>query len=207
MKIITDFPVAVDSPDHIFPWGTKRDNTTDIGFILEIENYFKGKKITTLDVGCSGGQLTVDFKSRGHDAIGIEGSDYSANNYRANWPLHNNHLLFTCDATKPYQAVNDKGVKVKFDLVTAWEVIEHIHEDDFDMFFGNIVNHMHKDSIFCGSIAPVEDVIEGFILHQSVHNKEKWFNEILNKYFTVEEFPFSNKVRYGDSFHVLLKIK
>ena len=207
MKVITKYPIAIDSPDHLFPWGTARDNTTDLGFIEEIETYFQSKKIKTLDVGCSGGQLTIDFCKRGHDAIGIEGSDYSIKKHRANWPMYYNKKLFTCDATKPYKIVDEGGKNVIFDLITAWEVIEHIHMNDMDVFWENIKNHMNENSIFCGSIAPGPDIIEGYVLHQTVCPKEIWFNKILNKYFSVvEKLPFQNKVRYGASFHVLLKI-
>ena len=190
MKVITDFPLAFDSPDHLFPWGTARDNTTDLGFIVEIEHYFKNKKINMLDIGCSGGQLVVDFNRRGHKAIGIEGSDYSIKHNRANWPAYHNKLLFTCDASRPYKITEDDGSEIKFDLITAWETIEHIHPDTLDTFFQNIVNHMHQDSIFCGSIALNEDVIQGYVLHQSVFPAEKWMNEILPKYFKVNIMPF-----------------
>lgn len=206
MKIVTDHAVAYDSPDHIFPWGTKRDNTTDLGFIAEIENYFDGKKIKTLDIGCSGGQLTIDFNNRGHAAIGIEGSDYSVLHNRANWPQHHNKCLFTCDAAKPFEIVNDKDRPVQFDLITAWEVVEHICPDGLEQFFFNIKKHMTTDAIFCASIAPIPDVVEGHVLHQSVFNKKTWYNEILPKYFTrISELPFHNKVRYGDSFHVMIQ--
>jgi len=202
MRVLTDNPVAVDSPDHLFPWGTKRDNTTDIGFIEEVEKFFQNKRIKTLDIGCSGGQLTVDWNSRGHNAIGIEGSDYSLKNSRANWTQDNvNKILFTCDATKPYK-IFDGDDLVKFDLITSWEVVEHIHPDDLDLFFGNIIKHMHDNSFFAASIAPIEDVQGGYTLHQSVFSETKWKKEILPKYFNVHEFPFNNKVRYGDSFHV-----
>ncbi len=205
MKLVTDYPVAHDSPDHIFPWGTKRDNTTDHGFINEIEHYFSGRKIKTLDVGCSGGQLTIDFHNRGHLAVGIEGSDYSVRNHRANWPTFHNHLLFTCDATKPYQILGDDNSQITFDLVTSWEVIEHIKEQDLPSFFTNIKNHMHEKSIFCASISPLPDIIEGHVLHQSVFSKQHWYQSILPQFFsTVSELPFHNKVRYGDSFHVML---
>jgi 2-polyprenyl-3-methyl-5-hydroxy-6-metoxy-1,4-benzoquinol methylase len=205
MKVITDYPVAKDSPDHIFPWGTKRDNTTDLGFIQEIEQYFN-RKIKTLDVGCSGGQLTIDFNNRGHTAIGIEGSDYSVKHHRANWPQYHNRCLFTCDATKPYQVVDDEGNPVQFDLITSWEVVEHIRPGDLRQFFTNIKNHMADDAIFCASIAPIPDIIEGHVLHQSVFTKEVWFNKLLPKHFSqVSDLPFQNKVRYGDSFHVMLK--
>jgi SAM-dependent methyltransferase len=249
MKVITDFPVAYDSPDHIYPWGTARDNTTDIGFIEEIESFFSGRKIKVLDIGCSGGQLVIDFLKRGHDSIGIEGSDYSVKTNRANWPEYYNKNLFTCDATKKYEIVDQDNNTVKFDLITAWEVIEHIKEDDLELFFGNIIKHMKSDSIFCASIAPVEDIqviqcgkINGIrkgeflsrekyesilseipdnntlddsnpekfisnILHQTVYNEEFWSKNILPKFFDVQKLPFKNKVRYGDSFHVMLKLK
>lgn len=205
MKVITEHKIATESPDHLFPWGTARDNTTDLGFIGEIENYFN-KKIKTLDIGCSGGQLTIDFHNRGHLAVGIEGSDFSLNNGRANWSDYNNKLLFTCDATKPYKIAEDDDQMIKFDLITAWEVLEHIDEPDFDIFFKNILDHMEVDSIFCASICPEEDIIEGFKLHQSVFDKDVWFSK-LSKYFDVYDMPFNNKVRYGSSFHVLCKKK
>ena len=206
MKVVTDYPVAYTSPDHIQPWGTARDNTTDLGFIAEIEAYFNNKKIKTLDIGCSGGQLTVDFFSRGHEAIGIEGSDYSVKNNRANWPLYYNKLLFTCDATKPYQLIDSNNNPVKLDLITAWEVVEHIHPDDLNIFFTNIVKHMHEESIFCASISTAPDVINNTVLHQSVFTEKYWKSSILCNYFKIDVFPFTNKVRAGGTgFHILAK--
>ena len=37
----TDYPIAYDSPDHIAPWGTMRDNTTNTEFIEEMHEFFK----------------------------------------------------------------------------------------------------------------------------------------------------------------------
>jgi len=204
MKVITNFPIALNSPDHLRPTGTAEDNTTDLKFIEEIEKYFN-RKIKTLDVGCSGGQLTVDFFMRGHESIGIEGSDFSVINSRANWPEYHNKILFTCDATKSYKIIDENYNDLTFDLITAFEVLEHISNKDFDTFFNNILNHMDENSIFCASIAPVEDERDGYKIHQSVYDRNFWINEILSKYFFVQDLPFQNKVRYGDSFHVLCK--
>lgn len=206
MKVLTQHLVATDSPDHLYPWGTARDNTTDHGFINEVEQYLGNKSLKVLDIGCSGGQLVVDFNARGHNAVGIEGSDYSVKQQRANWPAYHNICLFTCDATKDYTVVEQGTTPVLFDLITAWEVVEHIKYDDLGTFFGNITKHMHKESIFCASIAPIPDVQGGYTLHQSVYSAEEWKNNILPKYFRVFDLPFHNKVRYGDSFHVLLKL-
>lgn len=202
MKVITKYPVAVDSPDHLYPWGTSADNSTSIGFIEEIENYFLNEKISFLDIGCSGGQLVVDFFERGHTSVGIEGSNFSVVNERANWPKYHNKCLFTCDASKQYEITNDNDEIIKFDCISSWEVIEHIHPDELDQFFSNISKHMHKKSIFVGSISLVSDchtcggrTQEPVELHQSLFSKEIWVNEILSKYFIVEEYPFNHKVR------------
>lgn len=212
MKVITDHPVAENSPDHLFPWGTSNDNSTSIGFIEEVEGYFLNEKISFLDIGCSGGQLVVDFFNRGHLSVGIEGSDFSVVNSRANWPEYHNKCLFTCDASEPYTIVDDDGECIKFDCISSWEVIEHIHPDCLDTFFLNISNHMHEKSIFVGAISLVSDChtcggrsetpVE---LHQSLFPKEEWIDNILSKYFIVEEYPFAHKVRNEpDSFFVKL---
>lgn len=212
MKLITQHTLAINSPDHNYPWGTIRDNNTSLPFIKEIENYFNEKqKLSILDIGCSGGQLVVDFYNRGHDAIGIEGSDISLKSGRANWPEYHNKLLFTCDATQPYTITdNFMQKKVYLDCITAWEVIEHIAPNELETFFTNITNHMHEKSIFVGSISLVGDSPLGVQLHQSLFEKEEWLNNILPKYFIVEEYPFNFTVRpdvVNTSFFVKLKKK
>jgi cyclopropane fatty-acyl-phospholipid synthase-like methyltransferase len=223
MKVITNHPIAINSPDYLYPWGTMRDNSTNLNFINEVESYFQNKRLSILDIGCSGGQMSVDFHNRGHVSVGIEGSDYSVIHSRANWPEYHNKVLFTCDAEKPYTITDDNNKKIIFDCITSWECIEHISPDSHDQFFTNVVNHMHSDSIFVGSISTMYDNISvtnemgnPVELHQSVFSKETWIDKILPKYFTVNEYPFNSAVRgrvglYGKegeySFHVLLMKK
>jgi SAM-dependent methyltransferase len=215
IKFITEHPIAYESPDHILPWGTMRDNSTNPGFIIEAENMFNGKQFTTLDIGCSGGQLTIDFAAKGHIAVGIEGSDYSIKHQRANWPEYHNKNLFTADATKPFKFEWPTGDTVKFDLITAWELIEHIHPNDLNALFKNIAANLSDNGIFVGSISQKEDVIDGVVLHQSVFNEIDWRFKILQDDaafagtdLEVVPYPFTNKVRadYG-SFHIGVKHK
>lgn len=204
VKIKTLFPVALDSPDHITPVGTKNDNNTNLKLIDEIENYFK-KSISFLDIGCSGGQFAVDFFERKHLSVGIEGSDYSVKYERANWPDYYGKVLFTCDASKEYFITDDKDHLIFFDCISSWEVIEHIHPNRLDQFFQNIKNHMNKDSIFIGTISLRTDVDK---LHQSVFPENVWKNEILYKHFDIYDYPFKEKVRHEkDSFLFLVKLK
>ena len=43
-KVITDFPIAFDSPDHLAPHGTKRDNSSDELWINNIVDLFGRKR-------------------------------------------------------------------------------------------------------------------------------------------------------------------
>jgi len=205
-KVITDYPIAINSPDHIQPWGTMRDNSTSKEFIEEILNYFNNKSINFMDLGCSGGQLVIDFLKRNNNSIGLEGSDYSAKNKRANWKNYYNENLFTCDISKPFQVfLNDKPYNC--DCISAWEVIEHLTKEGLEIMFDNIQRHLKPEGIFVGTISTKEDVINGFALHQTVLSKDEWYN-FLKKYFDILNYDFKNAVRNDEgSFHILLKKK
>ena len=82
----TAHPVAYTSNDHRFPWGTKNDNTRSPRFCAAIERHF-GRRVSALDLGCSGGGIVFDFLLRGHFAMGLEGSDFSLKTQRAEWRL------------------------------------------------------------------------------------------------------------------------
>jgi hypothetical protein len=78
IELETKNPIAYESPDHLIPWGTSRDNSTNKKFVAHMARLI-GKDIrnTTLgalDLGCSGGQLVADFRDLGWAAVGLEGS-------------------------------------------------------------------------------------------------------------------------------------
>ena len=189
-----------------------RDNSTSAEFIAELESYFFNQPIKTMDLGCSGGQLTIDFHNRGHIAVGLEGSDYSVKHQRANWPEWHNKILFTCDVTEEYQ-VNINNEPAKFDLITAWEVVEHIHPNDLQMFFNQIAKHLAPNGIFVASVSTKSDVIDGVVLHQSVFGENEWISTILtdegalrNSNLKYYPYPFKHAVRSdAGSFHIMLK--
>jgi SAM-dependent methyltransferase len=213
LKLKTDFPIAYESPDHLMPWGTMRDNSTNPSFIQEVQDFFKSHydldKIKFMDLGCSGGQLAVDFYKKGNIAVGLEGSDYSVKHQRANWPEYYNKMLFTCDASKPYNVLLDDE-QYKCNMITAWEVIEHIHPDTLNMFFTNISNHLENQGVFVGSISTNVEIIEGHVLHQAVFSEVDWYKNfpkfLEGTNLVLYKYPFEHVVR-GDagSFHVLLR--
>lgn len=215
IKIKTNHPIAYESPDHIMPWGTMRDNSTNEDFINQTEQWFNNEKFNVLDIGCSGGQMIVDYHNRGHLAIGVEGSDYSIKHQRANWPSYHNKNLFTADATKPFNFEFITGDQVKFDLITAWELIEHIHPNDLNELFKNIYNNLKPEGIFVASISTKPDVIDGVVLHQSVFQQFEWLFDILTETAAFKDtdlewfpYPFSAAVRAdGGSFHIGVRHK
>jgi len=210
LRVVTDHPIAWESPDHIVPVGTKNDNSSSTDYIQEVENLFQGRKINVMDIGCAGGQLIVDFHNRGHAAIGIEGSDYNIKHKQFNWPEYHQKVLWTADLTKPLKVVDENGDCVLFDLISAWEVVEHIHPDDLNFFFDNVLDQLKPDGIFVSSVNTGPDIREDengklHFLHQSVFLEQYWKDVIL-KDRIIEPYPFNQKVRVCDnSFYMTMK--
>lgn len=204
-KIVSEHNIAEDSLDHIVPEGTSRDNNTSEGYIDEVIKYFNNEKINYLDLGCSGGQLVIDFLNKGNEAVGLEGSNYSVLHERANWPKYHNKNLFTCDISRPFEIHDaDTEEKVLFDCISAWEVLEHIPLERLPQLMKNIYSHLKPNGIFVGTVSL--DPIPQW--HVSVFPKTFWENNIFYPLFTTEEYPFKNLVREDVrhcSFFVLLK--
>jgi SAM-dependent methyltransferase len=190
ISLQTKHPVAYESPDHQIPWGTAYDNSTNKRFILAMADRLEREKPGSphgfLDLGCSGGQLVKDFKSLGWFASGLEGSDYSLKHGRANWPELGNKNLFTCDITKPFQLFAG-GRPAKYDLITAWEVLEHIHPNDLNPLFENIQAHLADGGYFVASTTSSSDIHDGVELHQSRMTNEEWRSWIGQRYPSLNE--------------------
>lgn len=212
IEVITEKPVAIDSPDHLHPWGTMRDNSRNPRFIEKLRALWgDDQDRAVLDLGCSGGGFVHDCLDAGWLAVGIEGSDYSKKNGRAEWPIIPGNL-FTADITEPF-SVTVHGLFARFDLITAWEVIEHIRDVDLPAVCENVRGKLEKDGLWILSVNPMEQIIDGFVIHQNVHDRDWWHNrfeglgwkndvEVLNHFGT-------DFVRCGDnapgSFHFALR--
>lgn len=171
IEVLTQFPVAVRSPDHLHPWGTKNDNSANPRFNQALAELF-GASLSVLDIGCSGGGMVKSFVDQGVFAAGIEGSDYSKERRRAEWATIPDHL-FTADAAKPFQVKRD-GVRCRFAAITAWEFLEHIDRHDLVAVSDNIHRHLAPDGLVFGSVSHVGDAPEGVELHQTVEPFSWW---------------------------------
>jgi len=171
-----------------------------------------GRRIKVLDLGCAGGQLVMDFVSAGQLAVGLDGSDYSIINRRACWPHMYGKHLFTCDISREFQVLWDQEkddwnlVPMTFDVISAFEVIEHVQFDRMDIFLQNIKKHLAPSGMFLGSISMISEIQGGLQLHQSIHTKDEWYT-IFSKYFDIEDNNFIRVRDEANSFHVKLSIK
>ena len=177
IRLETQHPVAYQSPDHLVPWGTQYDNSTHGKFLLHMEELIqrtqpKGLK-RAMDLGCSGGGLVHDLLRMGWVAVGLEGSDFSLKHQRAHWPQLGRKHLFTCDIGKPFRLLDQETVH-QADLITMWEVLEHIRTDELPTLFENILNHLKPGGYFVASTTSEPDIHEGVELHQTKMTNSEW---------------------------------
>lgn len=179
IHVETKHPIAESSPDHQMPWGTIRDCSTNRFFNEKLNNLYKNKFIKILDLGCSGGGFVKSCLDDGHLAIGIEGSDISQKTKRAHWANLSNLFLFTADITKQFSIkveTEDAKNNLSFDIITLWEVIEHISEQDLITVSNNLKNHLLPSGLIIMSVCPNEEIVNGIKLHQTVKEKKWWID-------------------------------
>ena len=191
LRIVTDHPLAFESADHRVPRGTRNDNTRHPRFVARCAGHF-GRKIVHLDLGCAGGGLVWDFLLGGNQSYGVEGSDFSLVNQRAMWRVIPNNL-FTADITKPFYFVDEEGTRRRFDVITAWEVLEHIPRAALAGFFANLRGNLADDGLFAASIAtfPDQDARAGAVWHVTVEPSSWWAEQFRTAGFEPVEGLFS----------------
>ena len=75
ITIQTEKPVAYDSPDHVYPFGTANDNSTDAIFNDALFALIPPRDVRLLDIGCSGGGFVKSILDAGGLAVGVEGRE------------------------------------------------------------------------------------------------------------------------------------
>lgn len=186
-------PLAATRLDHEVPRGTANDYTRSPRFVRACERLRSGP-LHFLDLGCAGGGLVLDFALRGHVAVGIEGNDFSLRAQRAAWRLLP-HQLFTCDLLKPFTLRRaPSGETWAFDVVSAWELLEHLPAEALPQFLANVGAHLAPDGIFVGSVAtfPDNDPVSGRAYHVTLQPKSWWMSLFAaNGFAAVDDHPFT----------------
>lgn len=131
--------------------------------IPDIIEYVDSKNVLILDVGCGNNQLVQSLRLKGYNAIGVDIAS----------PLADK--LMDADALD----FTDKSV----DLLTAFDVLEHIKESDLDAVFTEFQRVAHK---FMFTIATVPEVRKklNYVLHVTIH-PFLWWVKTINQFGTV----------------------
>lgn len=219
IRFFSEKEVAYDSPDQIHPWGTLRDNSRNRRFNRKIYSLYSNKRqLRVLDLGCSGGGFVKDCIEDGHFAVGLEGSDWSKKMRRAEWATIPD-FLFTCDITCDFEfflEADGEKIPLRFDVVTSWDVMEHIREDRISHVARNVKKHLLPEGIWVLSIDPYEDIVDGVNMHSTMQGKDWWIDKFLKLGFTHREeyvryfntqFVRGPKYNAPDSFHLVLSSK
>ena len=209
-------PVAIHSRDHTHPHGAANDNSRNKAFNEKLYKLYAGRHINLIDLGCSGGGFVHDCLLAGHTAVGLEGSDFSYLAQRAEWKTIPGNL-FTCDVTKEFELRVETGdgngnyqiEPFKADVITGWELLEHINEADLKSMFKNCLHHLKPDGRMIFSISKNHE-----FWHVCVHDEEWWYDKFktfglhnrqdLVEYFG-DEWIRGPKQGAPNSFHVVLE--
>jgi hypothetical protein len=159
----TDHPVALDSIDHTMPGGTMHDNSRNPKFNEKLFALLPKRPLWVMDLGCAGGGFVKDMLDAGQVAVGLEGSDYSTlwdgpsndrrPGRRAEWATIPDNL-FTCDVARPFRVLAKNPERpALFDVVTAWEVMEHLPAERLPQLCQNVVGHLADDGIWIMSVS------------------------------------------------------
>lgn len=179
--VLTDHPIAFHSPDHQFATdgGAANDNSRHPGFNEKLKALYPDKKLNCLDIGCAGGGLVKSLIDDGHFAIGLEGCDYCKVHNKFEWATIPDNL-FNADLTKPFtielrpedEAAGETrfASRVAFDIVTAWEVMEHFLEEELPQVITNVLNHLKDDGLWIMSVSQQADRR----FHRCLHDQRWW---------------------------------
>ncbi|MEK7681075.1 MAG: class I SAM-dependent methyltransferase [Patescibacteria group bacterium] len=153
--------------------------------ILEKEEENKGKKLRVLDVGCGDGHLSAYMASLGHQVSAI---DTDASAIETAKSLYNNVNFLNSDLSV---------VKDKFDVVTAFEVCEHVPDEK--NFTEQMREKLSENGLLVISVPngwSLEEIVRRFLQNSSVGRSIKnWMRK-------KNVLPKSESQTHADSPHV-----
>jgi SAM-dependent methyltransferase len=197
ISIITNFPDASSSPDFMFPIGATQDNHSNPVYLDELKRISNNDKFSYLDLGCAGGQSVVDLYERGHTSCGVEGSNlylmlnHSIHGVGDNWKKYKDICLFKSDITKEFKlVVTDTQEIQKFDIISAWDVLEHPKPEQIPTVIDNIDFHLKEGGLF---ICLIDHVPSPH--HQCVQSEEWWLDIFYKNGFENIGFDFNASPR------------
>jgi SAM-dependent methyltransferase len=156
-----------------------------------------------IDLGCGGGQFILDCVNDGLVAVGLDGYEIYKKYELAAWPIIPNNL-FEVDVCEDF-AIEYDGYAYYADIITSWEFMEHLYEEDLDGVLDNIKTHLKPSGYYICGIS-TRDEYGHFLLR----NYEWWVSKFesvgLYQQPKLVEFFGNDWVRnLSDSMYFVLK--
>ena len=126
-------------------------------------NVYLGKQL--IDIGASRGYLVKTMNDNGIESYGLDGWTYGIDNGQLDIPMEK---YVVCDMVAFDFSVLD--FEKYFDLSTAFEITEHIHEKDIKLFYDNVA-YMSKEHICSVHVAGMDSTMD--IDYETNHHNVK----------------------------------
>lgn len=175
-KIIKDFFYINDDELYF------KDRNLEVKHWIDIvqwKNHFKPK--TMLDIGCGFGMRTWIAQTYGINSFGIDKSKWAIENSLFRNLIKEGHLV--CDD------ITRKGIeKSDFDLIVAYDILEHIKYEDIDIVLDNIYNLGKENYLFS-----IPFIMDNNLYQDNTHiikeSKEWWLNKLQQHNFKIQMTP------------------
>ena len=168
-----------------------------------IEKLFQLKpECTILDLGCGSGFMCRDILQNGRQAVGIDGWNIYQKYQLGLWKQYPNNF-FHADISQPFHILQD-GQPTRFDVITSWDCLEHIHTDGIPQVFNNIMQHSQPGTLLICSISTNPH----FQVHRTIQTLRWWYDQAKHTGFIIStelaEYFRTDVVWYNPDFTLLL---
>lgn len=180
IKLVSTTNYAKNSNDNIFPESTLDGVLRKPRFSKKIIDIY-GDRASLLDIGCGAGGIVYDALMAGITAFGIDGSTANKDLQNGYWPILPKNLL-TCDATQPFHFTSNDSI-FKFKVISSWECLEHISEENIKGFLDNVYANLDNDGYFIGSISRLPYEHNGIVYHVTLKDTEWWIQKFEDSNF------------------------
>lgn len=163
------------------------DFSKNTKFSLACIELFKARPtVALLDLGCSNGTAVENFLAQQIHyqpnkpkliACGVDGCDYQVQRESGSWKSLDRCLL-CADICEDFTIYNHnvwqktgKKIPFRFDVVSSWEVMEHLPEPSLGTVITNVLNHLMPDGVWAMSIST-----QPGYHHETIRGKSWWLD-------------------------------
>jgi len=160
----------VNYSEEFVKTGVTLAGSFSLQFNKKLYELFPNQRISVLDLGCGGGNFVKTIIEEGHIAIGVDCFYIYEKFMPASWNIIPNNL-FMCDISSPFQIYQEKD-QIKFDVITSWEFMEHLYEEDVNGVMSNIINNLKEKGYYICSISYSQEYG-----HFCIRDREWWVSK------------------------------